>query len=231
MRILALITARGGSKRIPGKNIRPLGGKPLIVWSIDVAKNIAEIADILVSTDDKIISDVAKNAGAIIPWLRPLELATDTASSIDVCLHALEWYEKENGKVDGLMLLQPTSPFRSRESVLQGIDLFRNKLRPVIGVSVVKSHPMWCFKIDKGMMRPFMKSEELHMRHQDLPPAYTVNGAFYLVSPEYLREHRSFYKGDMMPLIIDAPEENMDIDTEWDWKLAEAIIKLQRTPK
>ena len=69
------------------------------------------------------------------------------------------------------------------------------------------------------------------MRHQDLPPAYTVNGAFYLVSPKYLREHRSFYKGDMMPLIIDAPEENMDIDTEWDWKLAEAIIKLQRTPK
>ncbi len=96
MRILALITARGGSKRIPGKNIRPLGGKPLIVWSINVAKDIVGIVDILVSTDDKNILEVAKNAGALVPWSRPPELATDTASSVDVCLHALDWYEKEN---------------------------------------------------------------------------------------------------------------------------------------
>jgi N-acylneuraminate cytidylyltransferase len=231
MRILALITARGGSKRIPGKNIRPLGGKPLIVWSIDVAKGIAEIADILVSTDDKKISDVAKNAGAIIPWLRPPELATDTASSVDVCLHALEWYEKENGKVDGLMLLQPTSPFRSRKSVLQGIELFSsNKHRPVVGISKAKSHPMWCFEIEKGIMRPFIKGEGLHMRSQDLPSAYIANGAFYLISPEELREERLFYTENVVPLIITAPEEGLDIDTEWDWKLAEAIFNLQHTP-
>ncbi|HIF59709.1 MAG TPA: acylneuraminate cytidylyltransferase family protein, partial [Rhodospirillales bacterium] len=124
MRILALITARGGSKRIPGKNIRPLGGKPLIVWSINVAKDIAGIVDILVSTDDKNILEIAKSAGALVPWSRPPELATDTASSVDVCLHALAWYEKEIGRIDGLMLLQPTSPFRSRKSVLRGIELF-----------------------------------------------------------------------------------------------------------
>ena len=100
MRILALITARGGSKRILRKNIRPLGGKPLIVWSINIAKDIAGIVDILVSTDDPKISEVAKNAGAMVPWLRPPELATDTASPVDVCLPALEWYEKENGKID-----------------------------------------------------------------------------------------------------------------------------------
>ena len=158
MRILALITARGGSKRIPGKNIRPLGGKPLIVWSIDVAKDIVGIVDILVSTDDKNILEVAKNAGALAPWSRPPELATDTASSVDVCLHALEWYEKENGRIDGLMLLQPTSPFRSRKSVFQGIELFSShQHRPVIGVSTAKSHPMWCFEIEKGIMRPFIK--------------------------------------------------------------------------
>ena len=151
MRILALITARGGSKRILRKNIRPLGGKPLIVWSINIAKDIGGIVDILVSTDDPKISEVAKNAGAMVPWLRPPELATDTASSVDVCLHALEWYEKENGKIDGLMLLQPTSPFRSRDTVLQGIELFRKqKRRPVIGVSTAKSHPMWCFEIENG---------------------------------------------------------------------------------
>jgi CMP-N,N'-diacetyllegionaminic acid synthase len=230
MKILALITARGGSKRIPGKNIRPLGGKPLIIWSIDVAKEIAEITDILVSTDDKNISDVARNAGAIVPWLRPPELATDTALSVDVCLHALEWYEKENGKVDGLMLLQPTSPFRSRESILQGIELFSaHQKRPVIGVSAAKSHPKLCVKIDEGIMRPFIEDDELHMRSQDLPSAYVINGAFYLVSPKYLREQRLFYKDDAMPLIITHPEESLDIDTEWDWSLAEAIFKLQHT--
>ena len=95
MRILALITARGGSKRLPGKNIRSLGGKPLIVWSINIAKDIAEVVDILVSTDDTEIAEIAKNAGALVPWLRPSELATDTASSVDVFLHALKWYEEK----------------------------------------------------------------------------------------------------------------------------------------
>jgi len=231
MRILALITARGGSKRIPGKNIRLLGGKPLIAWSIAIAKNIPGICEILVSTDDKEITEVSKNLGALVPWLRPLELATDTASSVDVCIHALDWYEKEKGKVDGLMLLQPTSPFRSRESVFQGIDLFRkHKHRPVVGVSKAKSHPMWCFEIEKGIMHPFIKGEGLHTRSQDLPSAYIANGAFYLISPEELRKERLFYTENVVPLIITAPEEGLDIDTEWDWKLAEAIFNLQHTP-
>ena len=232
MKILALITARGGSKRILRKNIRPLGGKPLIVWSINIAKDIAGIVDILVSTDDPKISEVAKNAGAMVPWLRPPKLATDTASSVDVCLHALEWYEKENGTIDGLMLLQPTSPFRSRDTVLRGIELFRKqKRRPVIGVSTAKSHPMWCFEIENGIMHPFIFGEGLNMRSQDLPSAYIVNGAFYLISPEELRKQRLFYTENVVPLIITAPEESLDIDTEWDWKLAETIIRFEHTPK
>ena len=226
MRILALITARGGSKRILRKNIRPLGGKPLIVWSINIAKDIAEIVDILVSTDDPKISEVAKNAGAMVPWLRPPELATDTTSSEDVCLHALEWYEKENGTIDGLMLLQPTSPFRSRDTVLRGIELFRKqKRRPVIGVSIAKSHPMCCFEIENGIMRRFIKGEEQHMRSQDLPPAYIVNGAFYLISPKDLREQRSFYKSDGVPLVMKELNEDLDIDTKLDWMIAESALK------
>jgi N-acylneuraminate cytidylyltransferase len=232
MRILALITARGGSKRIPGKNIRPLGGKPLIVWSIDVAKDIVGIVDILVSTDDKNILEIAKNAGALVPWSRPPELATDTALSVDVCLHALEWYEKENGRIDGLMLLQPTSPFRSRKSVLQGIELFssHDDHRPVIGVSTAKSHPMWCFEIEKGVMRPFIKGGGLYMQSQDLPPAYVVNGAFYLISPEDLREHRSFYKSNGVPLVMEELNEGLDIDTKLDWMIAESVLHLH-SPK
>ena len=228
MRILALIPARGGSKRIPGKNIRPLGGNPLIVWSINVAKDIPEICDILVSTDAPEIAEVARNAGALVPWSRPPELATDTASSEDVCLHALKWYENENGKVDGLMVLQPTSPFRSRNSVLRGIELFHtHNYQTVIGVSHAKSHPMWCFQIDRNKMLPFIKGKGLHVRSQDLPPAYVVNGSFYLISSDDLRKLGSFYSNDndKVPLIIDNPYESLDIDTEWDWVIAQAVLQ------
>jgi N-acylneuraminate cytidylyltransferase len=199
------------------------------VWSIDIAKGISEICDILVSTDDSAIAEVARNAGALVPWLRPAELATDTASSVDVCLHALDWYEGENAKVDGLLLLQPTSPFRSRDTVLRGIELFHaDQGRPVIGVSPAASHPMWCFQIDGESMRPFIDDGGFHLRSQDLPLAYVVNGAFYLIAPEDLRKLRSFYCDDMVPLVIDKPEESIDIDTEWDWKMAEVILKHPR---
>ena len=226
MKILALIVARGGSKRVPGKNVRSLGGSPLIVWSINVAKDVLEICDILVSTDDSEIADVARKAEAVVPWLRPAELATDTASSVDVCLHALKWYEEKNGKVDGLMLLQPTSPFRSRDTVLRGIETFRfHQCRTVVGVSTAESHPLWCFKIEGETMRPFIEGEGLYMRSQDLPPVYVVNGAFHLITPDDLRKRQSFYGDNMVPLVIDAPEECIDIDTEWDWRLAEAVLE------
>lgn len=230
MKILALITARGGSKRIPGKNIRPLGGRPLFMWSIDVAKGIPEICDILVTTDDTAIADVARNAGALVPWLRPAELASDTAKSVDVALHALDWYEKEKGAVDGLLLLQPTSPFRSRETIARGIALFdRQGRRPVVGISPASSHPMWCFKLEGMVMKPFVEGGGLHLRSQDLPPAYVVNGAFYLLKPNDLRQQMSFYSDDMLPLIIDHPGESLDIDTEWDWKIAEAILQSNKS--
>ena len=136
MKILAVVTARGGSKRLPGKNVRPLGGIPLLTWSINVASGIPEVCDILVSTDDPAIADIARDAGALVPWLRPAELATDDASSVDVCLHALDWYEAAHGAVDGLLLLQPTSPLRRRATLERGLDAFRaHGGRPVLGVS------------------------------------------------------------------------------------------------
>lgn len=220
-----LIPARSGSKRVPGKNIRSLCGRPLIVWSIQTAKAIPEVCDILVSTDDPAIAEVAREAGAQVPWLRPFEIATDTASSEDVALHALDWYEGENGDVDGLLLLQPTSPFRRRETIDRGIQLFRqHHYRSVVGVSPAGSHPMWCFKIEGTMLKPFMVGG-LHLRSQDLPPAYVINGAFYLLTPDELRQGRSFYNDTTLPLIIDRQEESIDIDTERDWKMAEALFR------
>lgn len=225
MRILALIPARGGSKRLPGKNIRLLGGKPLIAWSIDTAKGMPKICDILVSTDDPLIADIARGAGALVPWLRPAELASDIAGSADVAIHALDWYEREHGTVDGLLLLQPTSPFRSRESLLQGIELFcAHQGSSVIGVSPAESHPAWCFQIDGQKMTPFIDRDGMHLRSQDLPPAYVVNGALYLIDPLYLRSQKRFFDADTLPLVMAEPQEAIDIDTEWDWCVAEAAL-------
>ena len=225
MRILALITARGGSKRLPGKNIRPLGGKPLIVWSIDVAKNISEICDILVSTDDPAIAEVCIDAGAYVPWIRPAELATDTASSVDVALHALDWYEAEKGSVDGLLLLQPTSPFRTQSTMQRGIDLFgKHDHQQVLGVSPTHSHPMWMLKMEGDYLVPFMPVHGLEIRSQELPPVYVVNGSFYLTTPAELRTRRSYVGSKTVPLLIESPQEAVDIDTEWDFKMAKLIV-------
>jgi N-acylneuraminate cytidylyltransferase len=224
MRILALIPARSGSKRLPGKNIRILGEKPLVVWSIDVAKGIPEICDILVSTDDTKIAEIGEAAEALVPWLRPFNLATDVASSVDVALHALDWYEAEMGTVDGLMLLQPTSPFRTQESVRRGIEIYKkNGLQPVLGVSLTAAHPMWALKIVDDHLMPILADHGLGSRSQDLQEVFTVNGSFYLTSPASLRSQRSFWGDGASPLIIESPEEALDIDTNLDFMLAECI--------
>ena len=223
MKILALITARSGSKRIPDKNIKKLCGKPLINWSIDVAKGIEDICDILVSTDSPIIADIAHKAGALVPWLRPEEMASDTSSSVDVSLHALDWYQAEIGKVDGLLLLQPTSPFRTQETIKKGIKLFfKHNMKSVVGFSPVNDHPLWCYKLENGIMKPFIDNKE-HLKSQDLPPLYITNGSIYLITPDELRINKSFYKGNIVPYIIDNPRESLDIDTLWDWEIAEMI--------
>jgi len=231
MRILALIPARGGSKRIPGKNIRLLGGKPLIAWSIEAAKATADICDVLVSTDDAAIAKIAADSGAWVPWLRPARLATDEATSVDVCLHALDWYETEKGRVDGLLLLQPTSPFRRQRTLREGVKLYEARTTaPVLGVSAAHSHPLWCFSITDGALRPFISGEGLQLRSQDLPPAYVVNGAFYLLAPQHLREQRSFFSSHMHPLIRRVPAESIDIDTEWDWQIAQTALAAGLVP-
>lgn len=124
MKLISLIPARQGSKRLPGKNGRILGGKPLIQWTIDLAIKARRFAAVIVSTDCHNLAEIARNSGALVPWLRPAELATDTATSVDVCRHALDWYEETYSAIDGLLLLQPTSPFRRLETIRHAIDLF-----------------------------------------------------------------------------------------------------------
>ena len=227
MKLLALIPARGGSRRLRGKNLLPLGGKPLIAWSIEIAIGLPSVVDVLVSTDDPGIAQVAEKMGAMVPWLRPAVLATDVASSVDVALHALDWYETQRGKIDGLMLLQPTSPLRTRQTLERGIALFNNaQRRAVVAVTPAKTHPMWTLKLLNGGLEPWDSKEGLQTRSQDLPDAYTITGSFYLVNPQQLREERSFCPLGSLPLIIDSDYESIDIDTHADYMLAQAMLSL-----
>jgi CMP-N,N'-diacetyllegionaminic acid synthase len=227
MRILALIPARSGSKRLPGKNVKPLGGKPLIAWSIETARQLLGVCDILVSTDDEAVATISRSAGVLVPWLRPAELATDTASSVDVALHALDWYENAKGAVDGLLLLQPTSPFRQAEVLQRGIAQFvQDPQTAVIGFSPSPVHPEYCFTIEGRTIRPIIP--RLSWTAVSTVQAYTVNGAFYLISPANLRTHRAFLLPDSAPLLMDGLAQRIDIDTEVDWRLAELFCEAKR---
>jgi CMP-N,N'-diacetyllegionaminic acid synthase len=224
MKILALITARGNSKRIPKKNMKILCGKPLIEWSIEALKDLDNVCDILVSTDNQSIAEISSNAGAMVPWLRPKHLAQDSSSSVDVAIHALNWYQENYSNVDGLLLIQPTSPFRTKKTILKGIQLFqKNTKKSVISFSPAKDHPLWCFELKNGLMKKYINDGEKHMRSQDLPSAYVTNGAFYLITPKNLIKNHSFYKGSIVPLIMNDYKESLDIDTKWDWEIAELL--------
>lgn len=229
MKILALITARGGSKRLPSKNKRLLGGKPLITWSIEAAKGISEICDILVSTDDPEIAEISKDAGALVPWLRPTELSTDTALSIDVVLHALRWYEAERGNLTGILLLQPTSPFRTSRTIIESIKLFRdNNKNSVISVSHSHIHPMWMFEIENNCLKPIIQDEkrEQYNKLAKLTETYNINGSIYLASSTNIIKNRSFLEKNTVPLLIKSTKESLDIDTEEDWELAKLYLTI-----
>lgn len=226
MRILALVPARGGSKRLPDKNVRPLLGKPLIAWTIEPALQSGLFCDVLLSTDDEKIVAVGRDAGVLAPWLRPPALASDTASSVDVALHAVDWYEAQHGEVDGVMLLQPTSPFRSARSIAGSIALFgQDPASPVVSMTQALSHPAWTFHVEAGKLVPFLDWAETEKRSQDLVPAFVNDGAIYIISPKTLRLRRSFMDQNTRPYVIEDARESIDIDTPDDWYLAERIAK------
>lgn len=233
-RLLAVVPARGGSKRLPRKNVLPLGGKPLIAWTIDMALESGCFMDVLVSTDDEEIADAARAAGAIVPWLRPSELATDTASSADVIAHALAWYERENGHVDAVLLLQPTSPFRSAESIRGAVQTYVEQTGPVcypvVSVSPATTHPAWTFAWADGELQPSLGWESLGLRSQDLQPAYALNGAIYVIPAEDIRRGLPIVRPGVLPYVMTDSRESLDIDTVDDWALASYWAKNQSEP-
>lgn len=225
MRILTVILARGDSKRLPKKNIKMLGGKPLISWTIDLAFQIPESCAVLVSTDNREIAEIALKTHALTPWLRPKKLATDNATSVDAAIHALEWYESKVGAVDGLLLLQPTSPFRTLQTVLDGIELFKNNnKRSVVCVTQVDKLKSAIFTINHGFLvaKKEVSAMENYKTNSDF---FEPNGVLYLISPEDIRSQKSFYGLNTIPLIVKESKETLDIDTEWDFQIAQKFVE------
>lgn len=232
MKILGLIPARGGSKRLPGKNIRPLAGVPLIAWSIRSALASGVFDKVLVTTDDPAIAEIAVDHGASVPWMRPAELASDTATSMDVVLHALSACEASGGVTfDSVMLLQPTSPFRSVDTILRAVELHcRSGLQSIVSVCPAKVHPEWCFRMDSdGSLQRYVGDESLATRSQDLPPAYQINGAIYLATTGELHRERTFLGSRTHGMVVQRLEENIDIDDDSDWQLAECLAAVAPT--
>tara|TARA_B100000965_G_C19502422_1_gene718070 strand:- start:103 stop:786 length:684 start_codon:yes stop_codon:yes gene_type:complete len=227
MKILALVTARKNSKRLPKKNIKILGKKTLIEWTISSAKKINEICDILVSTDDKKVFNIAKKQGALVPWMRPKKLSKDNSSSVEVTIHALDWYEKNVQKVDGILLLQPTSPYRNKKNIKMGLKLFKkNSFKKILGVSLLKNNPFLSFCIKKNRLKKITKSL-IKINYKKEKLFYYINGSFYLISPKELRKTKSFFKEPALPLIIGSKKEAIDIDDAWDFKIAQKTLNLR----
>jgi len=225
-RILALIPARGGSKGLPGKNILPLHGKPLIAWSIEAALACDFLDLVLVSTDDPEIRGKAIEYGAEAPFLRPAELAIDTAGSMETIFHALDWLEEKGQSFDFLLLLQPTSPLRTGTHIRQALELmFEKNGDGVVSVCEVDHHPAWMNTLspDKNMAG-FMDKRFQNVPRQQLPRYYRINGALYLASVGSLRKVRSFFSDQTFALLM-SREESVDIDDQLDFDLAELLLQ------
>jgi len=224
MNILILILARKNSKRVPNKNIMRLGDKELIQWTIDSAVAISPLNKILVSTDDPAIQAIAIKRNVLCPWLRPKHLSTDTASSVEATIHAIDWYENNKEKLDGVLLLQPTSPFRFTQTLHEGISLFeKNSRQSVVGVSKCTQHPELCLVEKKGKLFAYRNDNEFNLRTQDLQDAYYLNGSFYLSTPESIKKNRTFIPNASIPLLSKKFYESIDIDTQDDFLIADLI--------
>lgn len=223
MKVLGVIIARGGSKGVPGKNKKILSGIPLICYTINAAIQ-ANFFRLIISTDDEEVITLGKNSGIEVPFRRPSELASDSAKSIDVVIHALNESERNfNEEYDSIMMLQPTAPFRTSDDINKAISLLDNcpEADSVISVvDVLAHHPARMKYIQNGFLidPPFCEQYE-NQNRQELIPMYIRNGAIYLTKRNVLLQ-RSF-KGTKSLALIMSPENSINIDTISDFELAE----------
>lgn len=226
MRVLAIIPARGGSKRLPGKNVKPLLGKPLISWTIDFARSLSWMTELEVSTDSSDIASTCIANGIRVERLRPVELATDEATSVDVALELLQWLESQGKFFDVVALMQPTTPVRYAERWDIAYQILKNnECDGVVGVSPSEVHPYLHFKKDQnGFLDPWVNNSTGATRAQDYPFSCSLNGSLYMIKVDALKEQRTFFPKKCMPVMCSDQVENIDIDTLFDWRVAEMLI-------
>lgn len=225
--VLGLITARGGSKSVPKKNVKTLAGKPLIAWTIEAALNSRLLDRVMVTTDDSEIISVSKQWGADVPFVRPDNLAGDLSSHVGVVTHALKWLrQNENYSPEYVLLLQPTAPFRTSDDIDQAIMLAQDKkASSVISVTISEHHPYLLKKVNnEGRLEDFMFAIENDLPRQTLETVYALNGAIFLILVESLLKYESWYTEETYAYVMPA-ERSLDIDTPWDFYMADLIMK------
>ena len=225
MKPLVIIPARGGSKGIPGKNIKLLVNKPLIEYTINAAKGVFDNSDICVSTDSKEIKEIVEKNGLGVPFLRPKELATDTASTYDVLIHAIDYYKEKGKEYDTVILLQPTSPFRNQDHIISALKIYENEdnIDMLVSVKLTHSNPYYVLfeENDKGFLE---KSKAgIYSRRQDCPDVWEYNGAIYIINLNSLNKGDFSTFKKIKKFVMDEAS-SLDIDTKMDWYIAEYLM-------
>lgn len=225
MRTLAIITARGGSKRIPRKNIKEFCSKPIIAYSIEAALKSGVFDEVMISTEDKEIAQISEGFGAKVPFFRSEKTASDYATTADVLLEVLDEYEKRDMHFDMACCIYPTAPFITSERLKEAVETLRKSdadtLIPVVGFSYP---PQRALVIEDGRL-VFKYPEYLVSRSQDLEKHYHDAGQFYVFKTKAFKETGNLMKGNIIPMVLDEMEVQ-DIDTQHDWELAQVKYKL-----
>ncbi|TRX70546.1 cytidylyltransferase domain-containing protein [Carboxylicivirga sp. M1479] len=217
---LFIIPARGGSKGLPGKNTKLLNGKPLIHYSIEAALELTKKENICVTTDDQEIIRVSEQTGIKVPFIRPADLATDTANTWQVVQHAVNWYKEKGKTFETVILLQPTSPFRRAKHIGEAYNLMDEKTEMLVSVKETKCNPYFnLFEEDnKGFIHQSKKAN--FTRRQDCPAIYEVNGAIYILNLSLSLNLNKPWDSEKIKKYVMSSEDSIDIDTKCDWENA-----------
>jgi CMP-N-acetylneuraminic acid synthetase len=227
-KILALIPARGGSKGIPKKNIKPLLGKPLVAWTIEQAQKSKYISRVFVSTEDKDIAIIAEQSGVDIPFLRPDEFAQDNSPTSDAIIHALDTFEKRGEYYDIIIILEPTSPLRKKDDIDNAIETYlRNSSdsESLVSVGEIQLENPYIMKIiENNHVIPFLENKQLFYQRQQLPTIYFPYGVIYLSTVQAFRNSGTFYQKTTIPFKIER-WQNYEIDDIYDFYCVETILR------
>jgi CMP-N,N'-diacetyllegionaminic acid synthase len=226
MELLGIIPARGGSKGIPGKNIKMLGGKPLLQYAALAAQSSGIFSHLILTTDSDEIAETGRKCGIEVPFMRPPELARDDTPMLPVLQHAVRWGRDRGWAPDAIAILQPTAPFRQASDLRAAFELLKSKpeIDSVVSVTAVPEHysPYFLMKIEGERLLPFMPDGLKVTRRQDAPKAYSRTGDFYFTRVETLMQQNSIYGANCLPYVVSHPNR-VNLDTLEDWQEAERI--------